>query len=96
MTTKQEIFAAAENADLSEIFENAYPDLYTDDCDPDLKLLLYWDLDEKEFGFKNDEQGQYRSAFESQNNVVTICYVDPNTALTREMHELVQILDGNW
>lgn len=90
MSTTQEIIAAAENANLSQLFENSYPDLFTDECE-DVERLLYWDLDEKCFGLKDDEQGSYRRAFEQQNNVVAIGYVDVNSAITREVSEFVEM-----
>ncbi len=90
MSTKQEIIAAAENANLSQLFEKSYPDLFTDDCE-NVTRLLYWDLDEKSFGLKDDEQGSYRRVFEQQNNVIAIGYVDVNSAITREVSDIVEM-----
>ena len=91
MNVVKTVRAAAANSDqsLQSIFDDIYPELFSDKCE-NVKFLLYFDLDKNEFAMYDDEGGQYRRAFERQHNVVTIGYVDVGSALTRSLEEIVE------
>lgn len=88
--TNEQLIAAAESQNLESLFADAYEKMYDDDCE-NIRLLLYYDYDEKTFAFKDDAFGQYRHAFEQQNNVKTLGYVDTNTAFSRSLPEVVEM-----
>ena len=97
--TLSQLLEIAENnyQSLSSIFEATYDDMYTDDYDPKVSRLLYFDLDTNKFACKDDEQGLFRRAFESQNNVIVIGHIDAETAITGDIESVIELyIQTEW